>query len=122
MTRRALMIALAMLSLLGFSASGQTETAAGNVECPPALVCISREAAIKALQDSDRVKALEAEMVVKDQAIADLKKLLDDIRLELARTSGQLTGEQQTNVQNRAIIDLLLKSAKKKCMPFSICF
>ena len=121
MTRRALMIALAMLSFLGFSASGQTETA-GNVDCPPALVCISREAAIKALQDSDRVKALEAEMVVKDQAIADLKKLLDDIRLELARTSGQLTGEQQTNVQNRAIIDLLLKSAKKKCMPFSICF
>lgn len=90
--------------------------------CPPDKVCITREAAIKALADADKVIALEAEGKAKDEAIGGLRKELNDMRIEFAATRGELSGIKQNAVQDRAIIDLLLKSAKKKCMPFSICF
>lgn len=80
----------------------------------PATVTISKEAAVKCLENADRAKALETEVAAKDTAIDDLKKVITDLKTELAKTTGQLTGEQQQNVQNRAIIELLLKYARPK--------
>ena len=54
-------------------------------------VTISREAAIKALVDSDTVEALEAEIKAKDQAIGDFRRLLNDLRIEIAYKFGENT-------------------------------
>lgn len=93
-----------------------------TVECPVDKVCISRDAALKALADSDRVKALEAEIKAKDGAFDAQKVLLNEMRIQFATTSGELTAIKQNAVSDRAIIDLLLKSVKKRCLPFSVCF
>lgn len=82
--------------------------------CPANLVCISREAALKALADSDRVKALEAEIKVKDTAIDGLKAEISNLRVEFARASGELTGLKTSAVRDGAIIELLLKNARPK--------
>jgi hypothetical protein len=82
--------------------------------CPQGMVCITPDAARHMLEQDDKVKALEAEGQANDKAIADLKQIANDLKVSLAKTTGELTGEQSANVQNRAIIDLLLKYARPK--------
>lgn len=107
------------LSALLFCA---TYHASAQVQCPADLVCITPAAARQALADSDTVKAQKDELKVKDQAIADLKELLNKMRIDYAETKGELTAVKQNAVSDRAIIDILIKGQKKKCMPLSICF
>ncbi len=85
---------------------------------PQNLVCISREAALKALADSDRVKALEAEIKVKDVAYLAQKDLLNDMRVEFARASGELTAVKQNAVRDAALIELLSKMVRPKKVGF----
>ena len=94
-------------------------TAAAQSDCPPDKVCLSREAALKAIADADRMKALEAEIKVKDQAILDIKDELNKMRMEFARVSGEATALKTNAVRDAAIIELLLKQTRKKCMPFT---
>lgn len=94
---------------------------AQSIQCPPDKVCISPEAARKALQDSDTVQAQAKEIAAKDQAFADLQKELNVMRIELAKAIGEKTGSEQMVVRLTAIVDVLLKGQKKKCMPFSVC-
>lgn len=95
---------------------------AQQTDCPADKVCISREAAKQALEDSDLVKAQKAEIAVLNQAIDDFRKELNSMRIEFARVSGEATALRQNAVSDRAIIDLLLKNSKKRCAPLSICF
>ena len=81
---------------------------------PQNCVLITREAAIKALKDSDRVIALEAEIKVKDAAFDAQKDLLNQMRIEFAEKSGENTALKQNAVQDRAIIDILLKNVRPK--------
>ncbi len=113
---------LILLILVGL---GVIATVHGQ-ECPPdkfptGCVVISPEAARKALADSDTVDAQKKEIAVKDQAIADLKKLLDEMRINFAAISGENTALKQNAVSDRAIIELLLKNTRKKCLPLTIC-
>lgn len=85
-------------------------------------VCISRAAAEKALVDADTVKAQAAEIAVLKQALLDEKLVAVKLKIEFAEKSGELTALKQNAVSDRAIIDLLLKNTKKKCLPLSICF
>lgn len=86
--------------------------------CPQGLVCISREAALKALADADRVKALEAEIKVKDKAIEDLKQLLADMRVQYAECRGESTILKQRAVSDAAMIELLSKMVRPKKIGF----
>lgn len=110
-----LLLSISVALVFAISAVGQTD-------CPADKVCISREAAIKALQDSDTVKAQAAEIRVKDSAIDALKAEVAKMQIELAKTTGELTGSQQMVVRLTAITDILLKNSKKRCAPLSICF
>lgn len=110
------LLTLALLLIAGVSAS-----LAQSVTCPDGMVCVSRDAAVKALADADTVEAQKKEIAVKDQAIADLKKLLDDMRINFAAISGENTALKQNAVSDRAIIELLLKNTRKKCLPLTIC-
>jgi len=93
---------------------------AQSVACPVDMVCITPQAAIKALQDSDTVKAQKDEIKVKDTAIDDLKKEVAKMQIELAKTTGELTGAQESLVQDRQIITVLLQNSKKRCGAVSI--
>lgn len=106
-----------LVALGAFASSAQ-----GQTECPADKVCISREAALKALADADRVKALESEILVKDKAIEDFRDELNKMRIEFARVSGEATALKSNAVRDAALIELLLKYTKKKCLPLSICF
>ena len=104
-----------------FSVAAVVQAAAQSSSCPVGFVCISPEAARKALTDSDTVKAQSVELAAKDIAIADLQKELNTMRIELSKAVGEKTGSEQMVVRLTAIIDVLLKSTKKKCMPLSVC-
>ncbi len=108
---------LSLLLLIGLASDGLGQTA----NCPPNLVCISREAAQKALQDSDTVKTQAEQLKANETAYNLLKQALNDLRIELSRMSGENTALKQNAVSDRAIIEILLKSSKKKCFPFSLC-
>jgi hypothetical protein len=103
-----LLVALVLTGILSFTAAGQ------SLPCPPDAVCITRDAALKALADADRVKALEAELKVKDDAYAAQKDELNRVRVEFANVSGELSGLKQNAVQDRAIIEILIKNARPK--------
>jgi hypothetical protein len=93
-------------------------------DCPDPAGCvtITRQAALKALTDADKVKALETEAKAKDAAIATFRDELNQIRIEFARASGENTILKQQAVADRAMLELLLKQTRKKCYPLTICF
>jgi hypothetical protein len=98
-------------------AIGQSPT---NQPCPANFVCITREAALKALADADRVAALEKELAAKDAAIEGLKTLLADMRVEFARASGENTILKQQQVRDSAMIELLSKMVRPKKIGLNI--
>jgi hypothetical protein len=116
---KTIFLTLGICFLFAVSASAQTDP------CPPmpeGYLCVPRAVAIQALEDSDARMALEAEKVQLTQAIEDLRKEVNNMRIEFARVSGENTALKQNAVSDRAIIDLLLKNTRKKCLPLSVCF
>ena len=98
-------------------------TVAAQTDCPADKVCISRDAALKALADADRVKALESENTVLKDAIEGkdgYKALLANMKIEFARMSGENTALKENAVSDRAIMTVLVANSRKKCMPLSI--
>jgi len=91
-------------------------------ECPPDKVCLTPQQARTALENADKVVALEAYIKTLEQAQTDYKAEISKVRIEYAEAKGENTALKQNAVSDRAIIEILLKSAKKKCMPLSICF
>lgn len=100
--------------LLGFVASVKAQ------ECPADKVCISPEAARKAITDDATVKAQAVQIKDLQQAVLDEKANTHKIEVQFAEVSGENTALKQNAVSDRAIIEVLLKNSKKKCMPFSI--
>lgn len=105
--RKPLLILAFVLALAGVS-DGQTATPT------PETVTISREAAVKCLETGDKLAAVEAELKSKDQAIADMRALVNDMRVEIAKLTGEKTQLESTLVRYNAVIDLLLKSVRPK--------
>jgi hypothetical protein len=93
-----------------------------TAQCPSDMVCISRQAAQKAVENAETVKAQSIQIETLKQAVQDEKDVANKLKIEYAETKGELTAVKQNAVSDRAIIDLLLKSVKKKCLPLSICF
>lgn len=102
--------------------------------CPANLVCITQEAAQKAVENARLVPALQNENAVLKEQVAvekqnvrdvreaanknevDLKAALARTELELARTNGILTGVEKANIEQRAIIQAILPLVRKKCV------
>jgi hypothetical protein len=95
--------------LLAVSASAQTVT-----DCPADRVCLTREQAIEYLTYRDENSALRKDAAVKDQAIADLQKLVADIKIDLARVSGEKSQLEADRVRWTAVIDILIKQSRPK--------
>ncbi len=112
---------LIFLAFIFFGACGYSY-AQDVCPSPSGCVTITREAALKALADSDRVKALEAEIKTKDAAFDAQKALLNDMRIQFAAVSGENSALKQAAVRIDAILDLAMKHTQKSCKPFSVCF
>lgn len=102
---------IAILFTVTAAAAAQTDEQA---KCPPEFVCISREAALKALDDAEKVKQYAIEKQAYEKAVADLKESLAALRAEFARVSGENTVLKQRAVSDAALIELLVKSARPK--------
>lgn len=83
-------------------------------DCPPDKVCITPEAARKALRDADENTALKAEIQVKDQALIDERGVSTGLKIDLAKMTGDKTGAEQMVVRLTAIIDFMLKNGRVK--------
>jgi len=107
-----------LITGLGCSVMAQTPE---PTPCVENCVTISRDAAIKAVETSRERDALKIQLATEKQAFDALRNELNEMRIKFAAVSGELSGIKQNAVQDRAIIDLLLKNTKRKCLPFSIC-
>ncbi len=114
---KALALVIAFWALC-VAANAQT---ASPTPCADNCVTISREAAIKAVETAKELDAMKVQKIADDKAFEDLRRELNDIRVKFAAVSGELSGVKQAQVRDAAIIELLLKSAKKQCKPFAIC-
>lgn len=92
-----------------------------NVPMPGETVCITRQDLIRFLQTDDQNTALKAENDAVKKAAEDLKKEIYRLQTELAKTTGELTAQQQMVVRLSAVLDLALKNTRKKCLPLSVC-
>lgn len=92
-----------------------------NVSMPQDAVCVTRQDLIRFLQTDDQNTALKAENDAVKKAAEDLKKEICRLQTELAKTTGELTAQQQMVVRLSAVLDLALKNTRKKCLPFSVC-
>lgn len=92
-----------------------------NVSMPQDAVCVTRQDLIRFLQTDDQNTALKAENDAVKKAAEDLKKEIYRLQTELAKTTGELTAQQQMVVRLSAVLDLALKNTRKKCLPFSVC-
>lgn len=106
---------------------------------PSGFVCLSQQAANVAAENArelaatkDKVAIVEAGMIEKDKILADTKaedlKSINDLKAALTKTqtnlgtaTGQLIGAEAMNVRLTAIVDVLLKNTRAKCLPFSVC-
>ena len=91
-------------------------------QCPTDMVCISPEAARKAIVDADTVKAQALEIKALEQAVRDAQDNAHKMAIEFAKVSGENTALRQNDVSNRAIIAAIIPLMRKKCMPLSVCF
>lgn len=132
MFRKSLFIITFLLCVYGVNTSAQ-------VPCPAAFVCISQEAANRAAENArelpavkDKVTALEQALKDKDSIIAankdaagkneaDLKAALVKTQTDLATATGQIISLHAQTVRDAALIDILLKNTRSKCLPFSVC-
>lgn len=87
--------------------------ASAQAPCPPENVCLTRAEAIEYLTLKDTAETLKTQVSARDQAIDTLKTEIHTLKVELAKTTGQLTATQQNEIAQRAIIEFLLKSVKK---------
>ncbi len=85
-----------------------------QTDCPVDRVCLTRSAALKALEDADAVVALRAEIKAKDAAYSAQKDLLNEMRAEFSRVSGENTILKQRAVSDLALIELFSKQVRPK--------
>ena len=103
------------------SATTAQNNPCANVPMPGETVCITRQDLIRFLQTDDENTALKAENDAVKKAAEGLKKEIYRLQTELAKTTGELTAQQQMVVRLSAVLDLALKNTRKKCLPLSVC-
>lgn len=77
-------------------------------------ICISRAAAESCATNAERVKALEAQILVLENALKDERKISEGLKVEVALKTGRIIALEQNDASNRAIIEILIKNARPK--------
>jgi hypothetical protein len=92
--------------LFAYNAAAQTD--------PDKPICISRDAAEACATNAVKVKALEAQIAALEQALKDKDAVINDLKVEVDRTSGRIESCEKNDASNRAIIEILIKNARPK--------
>lgn len=100
-------LCIALLFIAAFAVQAQ--------QCPPDMVCTTPEAARKALQDSDMVTAQAAEILTLREAVVKQKEVTVDIKIEYAKTLGELVGAKGELISLRAQLEFVMKNGRNKC-------
>ena len=87
---------------------------------PETPICISRAAAESCATNAAKAKAQESQIAALEQAGRDKDAIINDLKVELARMNGLLTGKQQANVQLNTMVQFLLTNGRKKCGPLNL--
>lgn len=129
---------LGVFSILMLASAAFAQTAC-PATMPAGTVCISQTAANIAAEDHRVRTAQESEIATLKQSLldkdataadikktaaaneADLKAALVKTQTDLATATGQVISLQAQTVRDAAIVDVLLKNSRAKCLPFSIC-
>jgi stress response protein YsnF len=137
MKKLGLFIGIFFIFVVG--ANAQAKNPVANCVVPTGFVCITQEAAnnaASAIKQNvallEEITGLKAEIETHRQNELQLIKSAQDNdakasaqmqkdEAEIARLTGELTSKDAELTRNTAIIDVLLKSVRKKCMPFSLC-
>jgi hypothetical protein len=77
-------------------------------------VCISRQAAETCATNAAKVAALEAHILTLEQALKDERKIVQDLRVEVARYSGRIESCEKNDASNRAIITAMIPLLRRK--------
>lgn len=101
-----------LLSISIVLCAGAACLAQSPTDCPPNLVCITPEAARKALENSDLVEAQKKEIEVLKQAIADQRNLTADVKIELAKTVGEKTRLEIEVPRLSGLLEVCMKKRK----------
>jgi hypothetical protein len=77
-------------------------------------ICISRDAAESCATNAAKVTALEAHILTLEQALKDERKIVQDLRVEVARYSGRIESCEKNDASNRAIITAMIPLLRRK--------
>jgi hypothetical protein len=105
---------LVFLGLVMFFFAGSVSAQVAAPQCPTGFVCLTPTQARAGLEAMDKVTALENQVLDLKKAILDEKNVTIDVKIELAKTTGQLTGAQSELISLRAMNELLLKMVRPK--------
>jgi hypothetical protein len=106
--------------MLTVGALSQTTT-----DCPAGMACITREALVNLLKQSDEnaglketIKAKDAQIVSRDALISTLNTEVTDFKVKWAQAVGENTELRASRVRDQAIMDILIKNARPKKIGF----
>lgn len=116
MTRiKIILLTLTICFVLAHAANGQDAGGTPTAPvCPAGKVCITVEQARQALVDADTAKAQAVEIKALNDAIDQYKAEIANLRIELAKMTGDKTGAEQMIVRLTAIVDFMLKNGRTK--------
>lgn len=97
--------------LFASTAFGQTDPCP---VMPEGYLCLPRSVAVKALEDADARKALEAQVKDMDIAYDKLRDALADMRVNYATAAGENSILKQRAISDAALIELLTKMVRPK--------
>lgn len=97
-----------------------TIAANAQTECPVDKVCISPQAARTALENADLVKAQADEIMTLREAVIKQKEVTIDVKIELAKAIGELTGAKQEVIRVQANLEFILLHGRNKCGGFTL--
>ena len=77
-------------------------------------ICISRQAAESCATNAEKVKALEAHILTLEQALKDERKIVQDLKVEVALRTGRTESCEKNDASNRAIITAMIPLLRRK--------
>ena len=77
-------------------------------------ICISRQAAESCATNAEKVKALEAHILTLEQALKDERKIVQDLKVEVALRTGRIESCEKNDASNRAIITAMIPLLRRK--------
>ena len=77
-------------------------------------ICISRQAAESCATNAEKAKALEAHILTLEQALKDERKIVQDLKVEVALRTGRIESCEKNDASNRAIITAMIPLLRRK--------